>query len=252
MNGFVAPPVGGRCVPEQSPSAMASAVREIWSRPDLDDLRVAARNRVVRSHEADVCLRVYERIFEGMVEAGEGREGGGQADSGVASGAQRDFLGASLPPCGRALGSLVAYIAGKDVVEVRRLPGGSPMEEAGGARSWIRVGPGELARDDGPARDRFDVLLDLDGTSPESAVTESPSYSPVLRPGGLAILAVRLDDSRVSSFCGRLAGSFHKVLPLDRLFAPGPALPEEGPARGRPPGDSGAPPSNLRYVLCRP
>lgn len=248
----VAPPAGGRCVPAQSPSAMAAAVWELWSRPDLEELGIAARKRILELHTADIGLRAYERIFEGLVAGRGGREGRAQKGPGPAPPARWDHLEAALPPRGEVLGSLVAYTSGKDVLEVRRLPRGRPPGDAGAARSWVQAGPGEAARSDDRARDRFDVLLDLDGTSPERMVRDSLSCGPALRPGGMAILAVHLEDSGVSSFCERLRGSFRQVLPLDRLFAPGPALPGEGPVRGRTPGDSGAPSSNLRYVLCRP
>jgi len=244
----VAPPVGGRCVPSQSPSAMAAAVRELWSRPDLDDLRIAARKRILEFHTADIYLRAYERIFEGLIAVSDGREGRVRKGPGPAP---REHHGASLQPRGEALGSLVAYTSGKDVVEVRRLPGGRPPGGADVARSWVQVDPGEVARNKDSARNRFDVLLDLDGTSPESAVMEFPSYGPALRQGGMAILAVHLEDSSVSSFCERLRKSFRQVLPLDRLFAPGPPLPEEQTAQGRIPGDPGVSSSELRYVLCR-
>jgi hypothetical protein len=152
---------------------------------------------------------------------------------------------------GKPLGSLMAYISGKEVLVVRRVPGahspGGPSE----AKSWSQADAAELAWQKVPQRNPFDVLLDLDGMTAERALLDSPTYPSVLRPGGLAILALDLEDSGITAFCGELQKSFSLVLPMDRLFLSGMILPGPPPARV---GDSGvsaeARPGRLHF-LCR-
>jgi glycosyltransferase involved in cell wall biosynthesis len=247
----VGPPVGGRCVPQQSPFAMAEAVRELWTRADLDELRMAARKRVLQFYSQEASLSAYEVVFDRlMAGAGSDRprpDGKPEAEGPVRWSEMQSSERAPEEP----RGSLVAYAGGKDVVEILR---GSEAPPSGGlkeARSWTFLEAGSPAQAEGPHAGNFDLLLDLHGSTPERLLRERSGHASLLRPGGTAIFSIETEDSGVEHVRGVLEQSFRRVLPLDRLFFPGRRFSAPMPVSGAGSSVPDRSATRFRYFLCR-
>jgi glycosyltransferase involved in cell wall biosynthesis len=240
----VAPPVGGRCVAEQSPLAMAAAVRELLGRPDQRAMRAAARARVLAAHTEEGYLAGYERVFE--LALGRRAAAGPPAVAVGARGGEKPDAG----PSAEREGSLPAYVIGRGVVEIRRRPTTDRRRWNRMASSWT-IANGEAA----PAvvstdRGREIIVLDLDGTPPGPLVTQWRNIARTIGAGHLAIIAVRGDGKQAEQVRAALAADFGQTVLLDQLFFPG--HPGDVPAEPATlaGGGSREAPADLRYLLC--
>lgn len=229
----IAPPVGGLCAPQHSPAAIALAATKILHDPQLRSRSEAARSRVLDHHNLDRYLGGYERVFEAML-SGRSVEGPGfdDAQSGESPGA----TSASVVVDG-ALGSLPAYVQGRDVTEIRRQPSHRYPSHAATARRWVSLTMDALETDGGAAEpEDAQVLLDLDGARACEVMSSLATYRRLLGPEGFALIAVLGDEKQAERLRRALEPSFRRAHLMDRLFLPFP--PPAGWTIGR------------RYLLC--
>lgn len=215
----ISPPVGGQCVGQHSPVAMANAIRSLWFRNDWDSRCASARARVLAEHSMNVYIEGYERLFASASQ----REANSITYVEGESNTWRPCLPVVPELSSSEVGSIPAYICGRKVVDIRRRQDDQLRFNHHLARSITIMDPAGIKEAASLSTDLLvDVILDLDGAEPDEVILISSMFNRMLRPGGFAVIAVQSTASSLKRLCRGLRGDFSRVVLLDSLFTPGP------------------------------
>jgi glycosyltransferase involved in cell wall biosynthesis len=242
----VAPPTGGRIVPQHCPVAMAAAIRELWGHPDRDARRAGARARVLAEHEETLSLEAYERAFHFALSRSK-------LQTPTYARNDRPFASSSEARSAAPVdepGSLPAYILGRHVIEVRRRERARTPGLARYAKGWIPIALEHCVPSPSLKCETGQVILDLDGTSPAGVLSLSAWYHDALSPGGFVILFVFGDNRQLRRLRLSLATKFRKVVHLDPLFTPGSMFPKGSSPAAMSARHPGLRSQLYQYLLC--
>jgi len=247
LSSAIAPPAGGRCVPQHSPHAMAEAVRIVLSEFSGDALRAKLRERILESHVEDRSLEVYERLFEGAIRRSQGMT---IAPDGAGMPRSASWVPPIAVPRGPQ-GSLAAYVSGRKVLEIkRRFAALSGESLQGMAESWSVAVWGDGTAPTPSMKTPPDVLLDLDGISLGTLGAEAAAARRAYAPRSFMIVAVLSGEREpIEIDAAQLEREYRDVVLLDRLFVPYGDSPDTSP-RPVGGGTKRLESPELRYVLC--